>query len=230
MAHFTDEQVMMFVDGEAGADVERMIRGSLERDRDLKHRVTVFTQSRRAMKVAFKAKLSEKPPAQLAALFGSASPRSSRPPRGYAYLLGLAASAVLGLGLSFGYHAYRSPRSGLPAPALISAALEATPSGIPFANNEGTIRYEITPIKTVRTGDGTWCREFDAAQVSREDSSRMRALACREAPERWTIQAILTEAVTRHESYSLASGSAGSMTATPVSIDQELQVIQSHWK
>lgn len=230
MPPFTDEQLMMFVDDEVGSNLAQAIRAALEHDHSVRRRVAVFTQSRGAMKSAFGSTLMEPPPARLLEPFQNANPGHPRSfARTYGYRLGVAAAALLGLGVLIAHVFSRDTASPVPGPAFLASALESTPSGVPFAAEEGKLRYEITPIKTLHTGDGKWCREFDFAQLSRQDNTRARALACRESMQSWPVRAILKDSVEKHDGYSLASG-AMSITGTTISIDQEARVIQNHWQ
>ncbi|MEI6641667.1 MAG: hypothetical protein WCL10_06485 [Novosphingobium sp.] len=66
-----------------------------------------------------------------------------------------------------------------PAPTDdLSAALERTASLAPAHLADGRT---VTPLLTVRAGDGRWCREFREGDET--------ALACRAGAGRWTIEA-----------------------------------------
>ncbi len=121
--------------------------------------------------------------------------------------VGLAAGIALMLALPGGEPA------GLGEAALIDAALETAASGEPLVAEVGGQRLEITPIGTVRTADGAFCREFtEIRETGRAAPMVTHGLACRTddpttGPGWRTVARIdLSPAGTEGTGFALASG------------------------
>ena len=90
------------------------------------------------------------------------------------------------------------PRGLLAQPPL-HRALEGTPSG---EETKLSDRLSIKPVATLRTNDGTWCREFDVLHGGRPGG---RSLACRGNDGAWLVP---VPGALQPKEYGVAGGSA----------------------
>lgn len=231
MRTWSDEQVMTYADGELGADEARALELALAADALLAQRVERFRADRRALRKAFDARRQEPVPARLLALFERAERRRAR--SAWALPLAMAATLVLGVGATL-WVLRGGQATVLPSPALLSAALEGTPSGLPYAPREGSAQEEIVPLRTLRLGDGSWCREFSFARIAAGDVETLRALACRAGDGNWPLRALLRGRPGRlGDKYTLASGDATLPELGPVETiapAREQQLIRDRWE
>lgn len=68
-------------------------------------------------------------------------------------------------------------------------ALESTPSGqsVPWQDPDAGTRGSYTPIRTWRTDDGRYCREYQQVVVIAGQEERAYGTACREPDGTWRI-------------------------------------------
>jgi hypothetical protein len=218
MTRFTDEQLMAFADGESVGALGNEISEALRTDPELKARLAVFEESRRALRKAFEVKRTEIVPDRLMTPFGRPAPTPAPRVRTWAqrrhgYGLALAASILAAVALSIGYVAGGRPETTvLPDSQFLAEALEKTPGGVPFVHEQGAVRRELVPIRTVRTQGAIWCREFRLAEVVDRAVTKLHGLACRGAQGGWSMRALLAPSAlpsapgSADGSYRLAAG------------------------
>lgn len=236
MTRFTDEQLMALADGQCPPAEAEVIAHAVTADPALKARLAAFEQSRRALRAAFDARRNEPIPDRLLeTLARSRAPVAPRARR-FFYPTALAASVVVGIALSLAYWMPRNATTILPAPELL-AALESTPSGVPFATTLGGTRHEVVPVRTLRLDDGSWCREFDFAEVADGAARSRRGVACRELGGSWAMRAVLSAAAVASRGpdakYRTASGPdalVGLGRFEAISSTREAQLIARHWE
>ena len=236
MTRFTDEQLMALADGQCGPQEAGAIEQAVKSDPELKARLAVFEQSRKVLRQAFDAKRAEPIPDRLLEVFGKRAAPAPRRARRFFYPTALAASVAIATVASLAYWLAPGPSTTiLPSPQLL-AALESTPSGIPFGITVDARRHELVPIRTLRLEDGTWCREFDFAELGDGSIRSNRGLACRAVEGSWAMHALLpVEPAARDqgEGYRTASGPdalGGLGRIQLVSPAQEAQLIDRHWQ
>lgn len=238
MKRFTDEQLMALADGECGPQETVAIERAVKLDPELGARLAAFEQSRKALRQAFDARRAEPIPDRLLAAFGKHSRLAAAPrARRFFYPTALAASVVIATLASLAYWLAPGPSTTILPPPELLVALESTPSGVPFRATVDARRGELVPVRTLRLEDGTWCREFDFAELTEGAVTGRRGLACRGSGGQWAMRALLPEAearqVARNEGYRTAAGpdalsSLGRFeTASPA---QEAQLIAQHWR
>jgi hypothetical protein len=238
MAQFTDEQLMAVADGQCDPQEARAIEQAVKLDPELGKRLAAFEQSRQVLRRAFDARRGEPIPDRLLGVFGKhARPAAAPRARRFFYPVALAASVAVATVASLAYWLAPGPSTTiLPEPALL-AALENTPSGIPFAATVDARRYELVPVRTLRLEDGSWCREFDFAELAGDAVTSGRGLACRETDGQWAMRALLPAApsqqIARDDGYRMAAGPdalSGLGPIETVSPTQEAQLIAQHWR
>lgn len=239
MTRFTDEQLMALADGQCAPQEARAIEQAVRDDPELRARLAVFEQSRTVLRRAFDARRAEPIPDRLLEAFAKRSRPAAAPrhARRFFYPTALAASVVVATVASLAYWLAPRPSTTILPPPELLAALEGTPSGIPFRSTAGTARRELVPIRTLKLEDGTWCREFDFAEMDDGAVSSRRGLACRADEGSWAMRALLAPAPSAGESsrsdgYRTASGPdalSGLGRVETVSPAREAQLIDRHW-
>jgi hypothetical protein len=234
VTRFTDEQLMALADGQCPPAEARAIAQAVAADPALKARLAVFEQSRRVLRAAFDATRHEPIPDRLLTVFARApvAPRRRR----FFYPAALAAAVVVGVALSLLYWMPRNVATLLPAPELL-AALEITPSGVPFSAAVADARHEIVAVRTLKLQDGSWCREFDFAELADGAVRSRRGVACRESGGSWAMRAVLpagaVAAGAPDDAYRTASGPDAFASLGPVETltqAQEAQLLARHWE
>jgi anti-sigma factor RsiW len=142
-------------------------------------------------------------------------------------VLAMAALCLMLLGAWLGNYAlqYLAPASiefaqmderGLVALPALQQALESTPSGEAAALSE---RLAIRPTATLRSRQGTWCRQFDLLYGS---GQRGRALACRSGDGSWLVP---VTTVPQGSAYGVAGGPQPSIPSEKSASDDSAAIM-----
>ena len=77
--------------------------------------------------------------------------------------------------------------------AALAAALEKRISGetVTWENPDSGHSGEVTPVRTFKSSQGQWCREYAASTWISEKQEFQRAIACREAGGLWKTRLVL---------------------------------------
>lgn len=204
MQTFTDEQLVAYADGELTPGETQTISTAARTDTQLARRIAQFTESRRLLAETFAAVLQEPAPQRLLDVLRQDRgqkivplPRRQRPAWSNWMPMALAASLVLAIGLGAGGLLNRQPGgqaavvAGLLSDgAALSRALEVLPSGETLSGSSGAARYAVVPLASLRTADGTFCREFESSVATQQQTHRARGVACRAADGAWEMRAV----------------------------------------
>jgi hypothetical protein len=239
-AHFSEETLMAFVDGELDGAAARAIEQAMMEDRALSRRVIDYWRSRRVAKTAMSdSEALAVPPALLAAVselvrqseLAKAHVPANENPRRYASLLvPLAASlAVIAAG-SAGYIAGSITDSGRSAGMNLFAQLDSHPvanvlSHTPSGREETVGDGQVRVTATYRTEDKLLCREF----TFKAPTGRANAVSCR-AGDEWKVAFALRSAdasqyIPADGSNLLADYVRGLGAGEPLQGDAELQAL-----
>jgi hypothetical protein len=188
---FSDEDLMLFADGQADKQLASKIEAALIKDDELAQRVEVFRSTSLSLKQAFPtlpdaagdAKILAAMEQALLAEANSSSQSSnvvSFPLRKAAnsnwWQGAVAAAIALGIGLSSGYFAGQQSQEAvtlagnLPAEAV--ASLNAAPSGETVQLQDG----KITLVASFQSATGDFCREYEYLT---KQSGKVTGLACK---------------------------------------------------
>lgn len=200
---FDPETLVAYVDGELDAARVQEIEAALRDDHALQDTVRRLREGAALMRGSFGDVMNEPLPGRVHAAISEAFSREARDSaskasrrRGGAWWPSLAAAslAALVVGLSGGYWfadermrselALRDRQLQEDQRALenaISAALEKRLSGdtVHWQNPDSGSRASITPVRTFKTSDGRWCREYIHDSQIDERTVERRAIACR---------------------------------------------------
>lgn len=212
MTRLDDETLLAYADGELDPRRAAEVEVRLRDDPEARQRLERLRESARLARDAFRDTLEAPVPERLLkALDQDSAPAMakvlpfktrSRPPRSLPLKAAAAVLvAALGLGLLWiGTPAPRPPLAG--TDALLQKALETRPGGRSLADGG----REITPLLTVRSGDGGYCRQF---QEQRGGEGYL-GVACRNRDGVWLIRVLLARALLAQpaDSYGPASGPA----------------------
>lgn len=79
--------------------------------------------------------------------------------------------------------------------AALAAALEEYVSGqsASWHNPESGNSGEITPIRTFKNPEGTWCREYASQEIRGSLQETRQAIACRESDGRWQTRIVILQ-------------------------------------
>lgn len=195
---------MAYADGELDADEAKAVEAAIDEDPTVAARVDAFRQSAASAKEALGPLLAEQVPDDLQAniramvdreatdqtnVVAFAGPKETKPASTARWMLPLAASVALAIGVSGGYLAGISGNGsdgGLEMVNLagydgITGALNTVASGSEISLGAGN-RFKA--IATYLDSDSTVCREFEIDQA---DLSTVVAVACRQ-DEAWNVQ------------------------------------------
>ncbi|MET0012879.1 MAG: RT0821/Lpp0805 family surface protein [Sedimenticola sp.] len=76
-----------------------------------------------------------------------------------------------------------------------NSVLENTPSGeaVVWGDPESSYSTRITPIRTMRTRDNRYCREFREVRLVDGIQEERRGISCRSGKEQWQLEALFPE-------------------------------------
>ncbi|MES9967557.1 MAG: RT0821/Lpp0805 family surface protein [Sedimenticola sp.] len=76
-----------------------------------------------------------------------------------------------------------------------NSVLENTPSGeaVDWRDPESSYSTRITPIRTMRTRDNRYCREFREVRLVDGIQEERRGISCRSGKEQWQLEALFPE-------------------------------------
>jgi hypothetical protein len=226
---FSDEQLMLYADGDADEHTAAAIREQAAQDPAIAARIEMFAASRRLLRNAFEPVMHEPVPPRLLGTIQALGadtapsaakvvpfPRRARVRARTALPRALAASIALLLVFCAGWWSrdFAIPRTGsnvlvaevaaLPAP--VASALDRLPSGETVPVRFGSTSTEVVMLASYRSGNAV-CREFEAAPSASSAAQPVRGLACRE-DNRWVARAVAAAetAPASNDSYQPASG------------------------
>ncbi|MCS6781175.1 MAG: hypothetical protein NZ555_15895, partial [Geminicoccaceae bacterium] len=107
------------------------------------------------------------------------------------------AAGIAGLVLGFGGgRLLPEAERDAPVESAVAEALERHPSGsaLRFADRGGSLEGEVVPVRTFRSAEGRWCREYEMTLRERSQELRRLAIACREDDGRWRTRLALEDA------------------------------------
>lgn len=211
---FDPETLVAYVDGELDAARVQEIEAALRDDHALRDTVRRLRVGAALMRGSFGDVMNEPLPGRVHAAISEAFAREARDSaseaprrRGGAWWPSLVAAslAALVVGLSGGYwFADERLRSELALrdrqlqedqralESAISAALEKHLSGdtVHWESPDSGSRASITPVRTFKTSDGRWCREYIHDSRIEERTVERRAIACRVDDGVWRTQLV----------------------------------------
>ncbi len=261
-----DELIMAYVDGELRGDEKARVEDALNKDEKLKEKARMFRESATMLQGAFDEILSEDIPEHLLGVVkgerqGDSSSKHTlwdrlkltlnqifQAPNVHPGLVAVTACLLI---IGFAAVIYRITNhyvEPVKAPALSNLAefqrgISKTPSGESFLIQEKGI--EISPILTFKDKQYSYCREFEMASASRNESvARPSAsgIACLTGKGKWKIIAFHpVEERGKHElqkeGYKLAGGEnpvdslvEKRRVGAPLSAAEELEKIKNGWK
>lgn len=221
-AAFSEEELMAYADGLLPAARAMALQAAAQGDASLLSRIEAQAATRRVLQSQFDPLLAAPvPPALLALLQAPAlAPPVSRAKRRRAWLpLAMAASLILMLGGLVGRW-WWSP------PSALSLAMETLPSGSPQVIGKG----EWLLLSSLKADQG-YCREYQLGDVQ----GIRRGLACRTADGRWA-ERVLSRPLAPADSngYQLAGDGAAdaalALSARRLTVAEEQQLLQHHWR
>ena len=79
----------------------------------------------------------------------------------------------------------------------MSEALESRASGssVSWTNPDSGHSGSVTPLRTFKSQQGQWCREYTTVEMSEAGPRDQRAIACREGDGVWKTRAMLVEEI-----------------------------------
>lgn len=205
------ETLSAFLDDELDPKDRERVRQALDQDDDARRKLQQLRHGSALLRASFSEPLSAPLPERVLALLdqpaqsrgktavGPALPRSSWPRRWLptavaAVLIGLVATAPA----SYFLAEYHVERKLAQQAALIRAdyalsqaartrALETQISGetISWTNPDSGSSGQVTPLRTFKTSEGKWCREYLQQAVLLSEGALRKAVACREADGHW---------------------------------------------
>lgn len=212
-----DETLVAYVDQELDELEHRRIEAALASDEEGKETVQGLRESDSLLRAALSAPLDEPLPVKVLETIDNAAARwnDSRRPRGTLmsgpWPAAIAASFVaLAIGLGVGLMASDQQLGArmarlealaeadrLALQAALSEALESQVSGASLAwtNPDSGRSGTITPLRTFKSQQGQWCREYSALETSETGPQEQRAIACREGAGVWKTRAKLVEEI-----------------------------------
>jgi surface antigen len=198
-----DETLIAYADGELDAEVAAQIEQELGQNAVLARRVAGYQQDAALLRSALQSTLYAPPRALPPLELGArTSPRWRRVIAGRTAPWALAASlAALALGMSLdrildgsavlapdaGYVGPVSSRYGLDT---LEASLELSVSGVSTAwrNPDSGASGEVTPVRTFKTSDGRYCREYREVQRWAGGREETGGIACRQGDGMWKVR------------------------------------------
>jgi len=207
----TDEDLQSlsaYLDGELEGDEAQTLEERLRREPELADTLSKLREGQTLLRSSVNAMTSGPVPSHIADMIKNAGPmpgpaaQPAAQPRYSFGLAGLAAAAVVAfvvaapLGffvadqrmesrLAQHMEEIRADRALLAQ--IVSDALEQKVSGEEFAwqNPKSGSRISITPVRTFKNKDGTWCREYLEIARFGEEEGRTRSIACRVGEGLW---------------------------------------------
>lgn len=211
-----DDDLVRYLDGELDAAAIEAVEAGLARDPALRARLVALSKGTALLRAAFTApkhddasdRLAHKVASMLAAAqrvsVSAATPVRAGTGRRWILPVAVAASvAVLAAGIGGGFLASDARVAGelarieaareqdrLAFELALQKALETEVSGTTVAwEGAGTgTRGTITPVRTFKSADGQWCREYAVAPLADGAAGREHAVACRAPEGRWTVR------------------------------------------
>lgn len=206
------ETLNAFLDDELGPKDRERVEQALAQDDAARRQLQQLRRGSALLRAALNEPLSKPLPGRVLALLdrsavqtantaavSAATPRPGRqrrwlPTAVAAVLIGLAATAPA----SYFLAEYHVERKLAEQAALIRAdyelsqaarsrALETQISGeaISWINPDSGSSGKVTPLRTFKTSEGQWCREYLQQAVLVTEGALRKAVACREADGRW---------------------------------------------
>ncbi|WP_210398208.1 RT0821/Lpp0805 family surface protein [Motiliproteus sediminis] len=204
MKGYDDGLVMAYVDGELDGRESAEFEKLLQQDTGLQQQVRRLREMNAALGVAFnEAMHGEMPP--LRAFAGRRQPPwwerlsdwlvdagSARwQPMATAALVLVVASGGGGYLLSQGGESAAVVSPAVVVDATLNHTLETQMSGttVEWQDEQTGLAGTITPVRTFKTEQGKFCREFLERQLIKEQWQEQRGIACREGKEEWQVRA-----------------------------------------
>lgn len=204
MKGYDDGLVMAYVDGELDGREAAEFEKLLQQDDRLQQQVRRLREMNAVLGVAFnEAMHGEMPP--LRAFENRSQPSlwqrfsdwlvdtgSLRwQPMATAALLLVMVSGGSGYLMSRGGNAEGQPAAGVLVDTTLNRTLETQVSGttVEWRDEQSGIAGTITPVRTFKTEQGKFCREFIERQLIQEQWQEQRGIACREGKEEWQVRA-----------------------------------------
>jgi surface antigen len=212
MHNVSHDDLVRYLDGELDAEEARAVERALAVDASLRNTLRSLSEGTALLRAAFNEPvhgavpqaLAERVSASLAKARGGGAPswtsRRLAPRRWYIPAVVAASIAVIALGLGGGYLVSDARLAGERArfeallqedrqafELAVQDALERQTSGTsvnwhnPESGNGGT----VTPIRTFKSSNGEWCREYEHEAKTASDAERRHAIACRTQQGRW---------------------------------------------
>ena len=211
MHKVSHDDLVRYLDGELDAEEARAVERALAADPSLRNTLRSLSEGTALLRAAFNEPvhgavpqaLAERVSASLAKARGGTPSWASRrlaPRRGYIPVAVAASVAVIALGLGGGYLVSDARLAGERArfeallqedrqafELAVQDALERQTSGTsvawhnPGSGNGGT----VTPIRTFKSSNGEWCREYAHEAKTASGAERRHAIACRAQQGRW---------------------------------------------
>ena len=199
---YDETMLSAYVDGELDAATMNEVDSLLGRDQEAAEYVLDTVRTTARLKAEMNAVLQEEVPQRL---LDTLSPRqvvSSRRKPFIRNLLRVAALLILGY-LGFGIGILTERNAGEISPALIAplpasysdvvdAALEFNLSGKPreWVDPGGSVALKVTPVKTYRSRDGVYYREYRLELATDTRQSHVNGLAYRTAEGKWRTKVL----------------------------------------
>ncbi|MES9931640.1 MAG: hypothetical protein ABW162_02425 [Candidatus Sedimenticola sp. PURPLELP] len=211
-----DEQVInAYVDGELDAQTALLIEADMESDPALKTHVKNRQRLNSLLQGAYANVRHQPLGPELSRLDQQESPSNvhnihAHRKQGWTQgLIAVAASFVIlsvGFGAGFLTGEARVERQQLAShfersnslenmQAAWNKALEHTPSGqtVSWENETNTFGTEIIPVRTMRSKDDRYCREFREIRLIDGVQEERRGVSCRTGKEQWEMEALFSE-------------------------------------
>jgi hypothetical protein len=224
-----DEDLAVYLDGEADPERTRAIEAALTADPDLRARLDRLQRSDADVKAAFDGLLDSPVPDRLVQAVRAASTARTAPhvvaeqtaeviplrPRrreagrwawpasiAAALIGGVLVGSLVGPGLGERGADWRAAGPGAPqARAALAAGLSRSPSGVAFNLAGGR---KATPVLTFASRSGDLCRQFDIAGAGA--GAAERGLACRSSGAAWRLVALTSGGHAPAGDYRTAAG------------------------
>lgn len=213
-----DEILVAYVDGQLDARETAEVEALLLDDPEARDKVRDLRQGAALLRGAFNESLTQPVPERVLrtvdSLFAEQAGRRREPARGeraeqWPWRMAWAASlAALMVGVGTGYLAssYRVEQRLAALEAAVTAdreartqalltALEGSVSGesVAWENPDSGHRGRITPVRTFKTVQGQWCREYAADEWLGGKQEIRRAIACRVGEGQWKTRLVLID-------------------------------------
>ena len=211
-----DDDLVRYLDGELDAEAIGAVEAALAQDAVLRARLATLSEGTALLRAAFSAPqhgaasdhLTDKIASMLAAaertsISVAPTPRATTGRRWLLPVAVAASIAVLAAGIGGGFLASDARLAGelarieavrekdrLAFETALQMALETQTSGTSVAwEGAGTgTRGTITPVRTFKSADGQWCREYSVAPLSDGAAERQHAVACRAPEGHWKVR------------------------------------------